>query len=250
MSLSPATRRLLLLVCALPALAGAGRAGDPATEAADRARTKIVVLKTSRGQVRGAATAFLVRPGLAVTAGHAVEGVTSIVAWLNGVPYRAEVAARHPAHDLAILRLATPRLTLKPLTLAPSSDALRQDEELVILAGPSQGPRAMGDPAERVAIPAAFSRRLRQTDPSGREDTVLSLKAGIRRGDSGSPVLRVSDGAVVGVISARELPDAAGVSRFAYAVPVERVHAWLDEVAAREDQGESFYLDRFRRPQP
>jgi len=239
----------VLLGCALlPAVALAG--GDAAHEAADRARTKIVVLKTTRGTVKGSATGFLARPGLVVTAAHAVEAADGVVAWLNGVPYGAAVAARHAQHDLAVLRLRAPRLGLKPLALAPTSEGLREAEPLVILAGPSQGPRAMGDPAERLAIEAAFARRLRQKDPTGREDTVLSLRAGIRRGDSGSPVLRVSDGAVVGVISARELPDEAGVSRFAFAIPIERVHAWLDQVADREAEGEDFYLRRYRRPEP
>jgi S1-C subfamily serine protease len=236
----------------LCAVASAGLAGPLMPgDAVDRGRTKVVVLKTTRRTVQGSATGFLARPGLVVTAAHAVDGTDSITAWLNGVPYRAQVAARHPAHDLAALRLEAPALTLKPLALAPSSEGLREAEDLVILAGPSQGPRAMGEPTERLAIPARFARRLPQTDPSGRQDVLLSLRAGIRRGDSGSPVLRAADGAVVGVISAREVPNEAGVSQFAFAVPVERLHPWLDEVARRESRAaDVFYLDRSARQAP
>lgn len=232
---------LLLAASAVP-----GAQSRDAREAADRARTKIVILKTARPGSAGAATGFMARPGLAITAGHAVAQVTGITAWLNGVSYPARVQAVHPEYDLAILRLRSPELQLKPMSLAEQSVSLTPREELLILAGPSQGPAAKGEPNQRVLIPAAFRVRSRIRDPEGKVGTMLTLDANVERGDSGSPVIRVRDGAVVGVLSSRELPGEDGVSRTAYAVPVETVTPWLDGVA-KPAADDDFYLFRLAR---
>jgi S1-C subfamily serine protease len=233
-----------LAAAALAARAPAAPDIPAAAEAVDRARTKVVVLKTERKSGRASATGFLARAGMVVTAEHAAAGTTGISAWLNGVRYGARLLERHPEHDLALLQLRAPRLHVKPLEMARDSADLVAHEELVILAGPSQGPEANGDPAARLAIPARFRGRPPLRDPAGRLTTMLSLQASIRRGDSGSPVLRLRDGALVGVISSRELPDAAGVSHHAYAVPVEALHPWLEDAARRAERQEEFYLFR------
>ncbi len=78
---------------------------------------------------------------------------------------------------------------------------------------------------------------------------MLALEASVERGDSGSPVVRVRDGRVVGVLSSRRLPDETGVSRVAYAVPAEVVHPWLDAAARRltPARDEDFYLSDIQR---
>lgn len=236
----------LVLAFGWPAASGASLSAR-AGEVVDRARTKVVVLKTRRPRAVGSGTGFLARPNLVITASHVVTGKASVTAWLNGVAYPAALIENHPQEDLALLRLRAPELQLKPAELADTSEGLPPDAELVILAGPSQGPQADGDPRSRLPIPAAFSRRLPLTDPTGRRTIMLSMRASVRRGDSGSPVLRVSDGRVVGVLSSRQLPDAGGVSHFAYAVPVEAIHAWLDAALDREEEARGdFYLLRLR----
>lgn len=211
-------------------------------EAVDRTRTKVVILKTSRPSGSGVATSVLVRPGVVLTAGHAVARAASITAWVNGVAYPAELLARHPESDLALLRLQAPRLRLKPAELAESSAELAKGEQLVIVAGPSQPTRADGDPAGRIAIPAHFRERRTLRDANGRPGPVLALDAAIERGDSGSPVLRVKDGRVVGILSGRELPMAGGKSATAYAVPIESLYPWIDE-AAPAPKPSVFYLE-------
>lgn len=215
-------------------------------EVADRARTKVVVLKTVRPTGRGAATGFLARPGVVVTAGHAVAEASAITAWINGVAYRARVLATHPEFDLAALAIESPELLLKPVELARESTALEPGEALVVLAGPSQPAGATGEPAERIPRPAVYRQRVLVKDTHGRLREALKMETSVVRGDSGSPVLRVRDGTVVGVLSSRELPDANGVSRSAFAVPVEAIHRWLGAAAPpRPVQAEEgFYLQR------
>ncbi|HEU4751498.1 MAG TPA: serine protease, partial [Armatimonadota bacterium] len=214
-----------------------------AREAGDRARTKIVILKTARARANTAATGFLAAPRLVITAGHAIAGAVSVTGWVNGVGYPAQTAGVDADRDLAALRLSAPELELKPVVLARSSQALQENEELVIPTGPSQGPEARGDPAERLLLPARFVGRRYARNAAGKVDLVLTLQAHIRRGDSGSPVIRARDGTVVGVVTSRQLPDENDVSYHAYAVPVEGVRAWLEALPnARPAPREEFYL--------
>ena len=243
----------VLLASAAAGSVLAGGASSPGRgkgweEVADRARTKVVVLKTAREGAYGAATGFLARPRLVITAGHAVTQGRAITAWVNGVGYHADVQAIHPDHDLAVLRLRAPELLLKPLELARSAEGLVEDEELVILAGPSQPAGAKGDPSARLPIHATFQRRVALRDASGRVNNLLALRGSVRRGDSGAPVIRVRDGSVVGVLSSRALPDAQGVSQTAYAVPVDAIQPWLDaSPTSRAGRDEDFYLFRLKK---
>lgn len=224
------------LVLALAA-AGAGwgavpRDFDPGA-AADRARTKIVVLKMRQEAGQGSATGFLARPRLVVTAGHAVRNTGAVTAWLNGVAYGTTVLLVHPQYDLAVLGLRSPDLLLKPLELAPSAEDLAEGEPLMILAGPSQPPAAKGEPRDRVEIPASYRRRVGLRGNDGSLLRMLGLDASVRLGDSGSPVLRLHDGRAVGVLCSREAPGEGGVSRTAYAAPIEALNPWLDQAAER-----------------
>ena len=74
----------------------------------------------------------------------------------------------------------------------------------------------------------------------GPADVGVRLLARAQPGDSGSPVLRLSDGAVIGILRGRTFPDGTGRSETAWAVPIEAAHALLDRLhpagPAREAQ--------------
>lgn len=237
----------VLLPAALSSRAAGPDDRQRARDAADRVRTKVVVLKTARAGGGGAATGFLARPGLVLTVGHAVAEATSITAWVNGVSYHAAVAASHPELDLAALSLRAPGLLLKPVELSAARD-LAEGEALVILAGPSQAARATGDPAGRVVIPAAFRRPMTVRAPNGRLCRMLAMDARVERGDSGSPVVRVRDGTVLGMLTSRDLPATDGASHIAYALPLDSARAWLD--ATVPAAGEEFYLSTLLKKAP
>ncbi len=245
---TPVRRRCVLRTGLGLVLGAAGVGESPAwaldaAEAADRLRTKVVVLKSRVGDVRGNATGFLARPGLVVTAGHFVRDNAAIVAWLNGVGYRARLKEMHPSHDLALLSLDAPSLYLKPADLAPTAGDLRRDEPLVILTGPSQPANARGEPDDRISLLARFEERRVVAGAGGRPEEVLAMAGSVRRGDSGSPVARVRDGRVIGVLIRRDQPEDGDISLRAYAVPVEHLARWLDR--QRPDGDEEFYLRRF-----
>lgn len=235
--------RVVPVVCLVAAVAAAS-AGPTETgaldvhEVVDRARTKVVVLKLAGTRSQTSATGFVAGPGLVVTVAHAVESTSRLTAWMNGASYPARVVRTRRDDDLALLRIEAKEVLVKPLPLSPDSRRLEREEALVILAGPSQAPGADSDPRNRLPIPARFRDRVRlkavTTGP------VLALRAHVEKGDSGSPVLRVRDGAVVGMLSSREVPGADGLSSTAYAVPVEAFRPWVED---REPVGgERFYL--------
>ncbi len=234
---------------ALLSLGAAGGRSEPVTgsgaerAAADRVRTKVVILKISRENKVSSATGFLARPGLVLTAAHAVREPGRITVWVNGVKYAGRLLDLHRDHDLAALSLSAPELQLKPVDLIAASDTLQRDEPLIVLAGPSQGANVNGDPVSRVIIPARLRNRVRQRLASGTLGPMLEMEGSVEKGDSGSPVIRVRDAKVVGVLSSRELPDEGGVSRVCYAVPVEAIQGWLDALKVPAED-EDFYLKR------
>jgi S1-C subfamily serine protease len=233
---------LPVALLALPAVGQQDRDLRRARELSERARTKVLILRAGAGTAVGAATGFLIGPGIVLTVGHAVAGMSGIRAWVNGVAYRASVLAEHPAHDIAILSLRAPELLVKPLELSRGSRDLVELEKLIVLSSDAHLLRGKGDPSERVTILATFRQHVRLRDPSGRVGPMLALNASVEHGDSGSPVLRLKDGAVVGVLSSRATPGEDGVSRSAYAVPVEAVHLWMDAARQLRRPDEQFYL--------
>ena len=172
------------------------------------------------------------RETLAVFSGHGKETRR----------HAAEVLARDEAHDLALLRVTPGGLT--PLRLDPS-DALREGETVAFTGFPithvlglyhatHQGLVAAITP---VVIPVDNARGLtaRQIDLLRNPYSVLQLDATAYPGNSGSPVYRIDDGQVVGIINSvllkgtREnaLRDPSNIS---YAIPVRHVR----ELLARE----------------
>lgn len=224
---------------------------DRGVDAADRIQTKVVVVRTAQADHHGYATGFLAGPGLVLTSAQAVKGLTSAVTWVNGVAYSATVAALHPSSDVALLRLRAPELLLKPAVLAESTRGLTSDEELVVVTGPTQPASTDTEPMSRRVRAVRFSSEITQRNAQGKPGPVLLLRGSTERGDSGSPVVRVRDGAVVGIVIGRELADAQGVSRAAYAVPSDALSSWLADFShATADMPsagapkEDFYLSR------
>ena len=209
----------------------------------DQLRTKVVVLKIRRPSGSTASgTGFVVAPGVVLTAGHVVPEDVGVTAWLNGVGYRADLVRKHPDLDVAVLRLSAPSLELKPVTLAGMRSALSPGEPLMIVTGPSQASGARGEPESREAVALNFKERRRLTADRPSSE-VLVLTGQVRLGDSGSPVVRVMEGTVIGLLSSREVPDASGQSHFAYVVPAESFAVWLRETLTAPDR-EEFYLKK------
>ncbi len=214
-----------------------------AGELIDWARPKVVLVFIQTGGLPRWGTGFIAERGRVLTNEHVVRGARAVTVWANGVPYRARVAAVDAPHDLAALVLPEASLELKPLDLAANGRG-RPGEPVVILASRVQPLGSRGGRMVRVSpVTGSAWDYTWLRWPDGFAGFGLRLLARAQPGDSGSPVLRLRDGAVIGILRGRTFPDDTGRSETAWAVPVEAAHALLARVRDPAPPSERYYLE-------
>jgi S1-C subfamily serine protease len=154
------------------------------------------------------------RNGTILTNYHVVENAVKVqVSLEKGQNVDAQVVGKDPSNDLAVLRIPTDGLKLRPLTLGDSSKVQVGDPVL-----------AIGNPfdLERTLTTGVISALQRQiTAPNGFTiDNVLQTDAPINPGNSGGPLLNAA-GQVIGINSQIETGGSSGGSvGIGFAVPI------------------------------
>ncbi len=192
------------------------------------ARPKVVLVYVQTDGPPRWGTGFIAERGRIITNVHVVQNARAVTVWANGAPYPAQVAAVDAPRDLAALVVPGTSLEMKPLNLAPDGRD-RPGEPVVILASRVQTNRGLRQVHVWPVTGAAWGYTWLHW-PDGLSDFDLRLQAAAIPGDSGSPVLRLRDGAVVGILRGRTNPDASGRSDTAWAVPIEAAHALLARI--------------------
>jgi S1-C subfamily serine protease len=189
-------------------------------ELVEEVRPKVVLVHVRVGVTERAGTGFIAGPGLVLTSEHVIRDSRRTTVWINETAYAASVVRADAGRDLAVLTVRDVPLTIKPLPLADAVTT-KESEALVIIGC---HPTLVGGRTPRVRqsiIPARFLRMAQYggllAGPSG----TVEMAASVERGDSGSPVIRLRDGAVIGVVRARNTPIQDGRSWTAWAVPIE-----------------------------
>ncbi len=143
---------------------------------------------------------FVVAPGRVMTNAHVVAGTRQLSVSLAGSvrPYRATVVVFDPATDVAILDV--PGLEASVLQFGPD---LRRGDDAVVAGFPGDGPLMATAARVRGEIRAVGEDIYGQ---KAVERQVYALRAEVRSGNSGGPLLD-ADGRVVGLVFAASVDD-------------------------------------------
>ena len=178
-----------------------------------------------RGEATG--SGFVIdKSGDILTNAHVVEGAVKVtVQFSDSKTVDAKIIGRDTSTDLALLKVATDGLTLRPLQLGSAKDV------------------HVGDPAIAIGNPFGLSRTLttgvisakqRQIQaPNGfRIDNVLQTDAPINPGNSGGPLLDAT-GRVIGINSQIETGGSSnGNVGIGFAVPIDTARQVLPQLKA------------------
>jgi len=159
---------------------------------------------------------WVVSPERVVTNAHVVAGAAAVTVLEGERRLVAAVVGYDPETDLAIL--AVPHLSAAPIAL--DDRALAAGDAAFAAGYPGGGPYTISPARVRGTITAAGKDIY---DQNAVERDVYSLRAAIRPGDSGGPLLD-EDGRVAGVVFARSAND----PQTGYALTLAQVKPMLD----------------------
>lgn len=177
-----------------------------------------------RVQETGSGTGFIVsEDGMIVTNKHVVrdESADYTVLTNDGERYPAEVLARDPFQDIAIMKIETSGLA--SLSLG-DSDKIKLGQTAIAIGN------ALGEFRNTVSVGviSGFNRNITAMGFGGvaeRLEGVLQTDAAINRGNSGGPLINLK-GEVVGVNTAV----AIGAQNIGFAIPINRVRRAIESV--------------------
>ena len=177
---------LLLLPCAA---GGDSAAGAPGLGAITLSAVRLGAI---RGRVKSGTGFFVAPAGLLVTTRHVVAGCPGVLVWTDGGRlYRARVIASDAQRDLALLSVKGRR---REYAASRYRDDLRRGQRImtvgfgVVATNPKEAVFARGTFVRREVMPAGYR--------------ILIVRANLRPGDSGAPVIDRS-GFLLGMVVGR-----------------------------------------------
>lgn len=223
----------LFVVACLPA--SASYRETPLVRAVKQARPSVVNIRSeklapgqldsSANKMSGMGTGVIVdERGYVVTNYHVIEDVSSIrVTLVDGSTYPAEVVARDPETDLALLRIRplVERESLPTLAVMPfgRSDDLMHGETVIAIGN------AYGyEHTITCGIVSELHRNV-QLSATQRYRDLIQTDASINPGNSGGPLIN-ADGEMIGLNVAIR----AGAQGIGFAIPVDQVKDVLSDL--------------------
>ncbi|MBI5732021.1 MAG: trypsin-like peptidase domain-containing protein [Candidatus Magasanikbacteria bacterium] len=177
---------------------------------------------TRREKVGGGSGFIITSDGLVVTNKHVVvdEKASYTVFTNDGKKYSAEVLARDPAKDLAVIKINAQNLSV--LTMG-DSNSLKLGQTVIAIGN------ALGEFRNTVSV-GAVSGLSRGITASGaglteRIEGLIQTDAAINPGNSGGPLLNLK-GEVIGVNTAV----VSGAQNIGFAIPVNQIKKAVDSV--------------------
>lgn len=179
--------------------------------------------KGTKRQEVGGGTGFVVSSdGLILTNKHVVSDTKASYTVLtnDGKKYSAQVLARDPVQDLAIVKINTNNLT--PLKLG-DSDKIRLGQTAIVIGN------ALGEFRNTVSVGviSGLSRTITASGQGFSEtiEGVIQTDAAINQGNSGGPLLNTK-GEVIGINTAM----VSGAQNIGFAIPINRAKRAIESV--------------------
>ncbi len=178
---------------------------------------------TERREI-GGGTGFIVsEDGLVVTNKHVVldEAADYTVLTNDGEKYDAEVLARDPIQDIAVLRINVDGL--EPVQFG-DSDSIKLGQTAIVIGN------ALGEFRNTVSVGviSGLARSIIASDGGGfveRIEDVIQTDAAINQGNSGGPLINLK-GEVIGMSTAM----AQGAQNIGFAIPINKVRRDIESV--------------------
>ncbi len=178
---------------------------------------------TEKKQIGGGTGFIISSDGLILTNRHVVEetNIEYTVFTNDGKKYEAEVLARDPLQDLAVLKIEKSNL---PVLKLADSDKLQTGQTVVAIGN------ALGEFKNTVSVGviSGLYRTVTAYSESGRSETLQELiqtDAAINKGNSGGPLLNLK-GEVIGINVAM----ASGAENIGFAIPINKAKKDIQQV--------------------
>ncbi len=179
--------------------------------------------KGSQQQEVGGGSGFIISPdGLILTNKHVVldKAASYTVLTNDGEKYDAEVLARDPSQDLAVLKIKAAGL---PVVELGNSDSLELGQTAIAIGN------ALGEYRNTVSVGviSGLSRTVQASGPGIAEtiNGVIQTDTAINPGNSGGPLLNLN-GQVVGINTAI----ASGAQNIGFAIPINDAKRDIDSI--------------------
>lgn len=175
---------------------------------------------------KGSGTGFVIHPsGIAVTCAHVVDGASEIyvrIGTKEDAIEKAEILAFDSIHDLAIIALEgtdhyTARLGMK--------DSIYIGEEIIILGYPFGNKVADDVMSMSVSFTRGYISSMQTKN--GRRQALLDISA--KAGNSGSPVIDVNSGNVIGILAGSILGGQNNREEVNYMIPISSLNNLLSD---------------------
>ncbi len=178
---------------------------------------------TEKKEIGGGSGFFVSEDGLVVTNKHVVEDEQAEYTVLtnDGKKYEANVLARDPLFDIAVLKIKAPHV---PYLEFGDSEKIKLGQKVIAIGN------ALGEFRNSVSmgIVSGLSRSIVAGDSFGRSESleeVIQTDAAINPGNSGGPLLDLN-GKVIGV----NVAVSAGAENIGFALPANLVKSVVDSV--------------------
>ncbi len=190
----------------------------------ERVSPSVVYIEVSQGGLPSQGSGFIWdEQGHIITNNHVVEGAVAIlVQFFDGLIIEAEIVGRDPQSDIAVLRIDSAGIELRPVTVG-DSDAVRVGQMAVAIGNPFEQAWTMTR-----GIVSALERTIQSGVSLFYIPDVIQTDAAINPGNSGGPLLD-SQGRVIGM-NTQILSRTGSSSGIGFAVPVNIIKLVVPEL--------------------